>query len=150
MEIRPPVVALIWLLASLAGDRLLPAAWRERLALAGEARWSGLLPFAAGGALGVWALRRFHASGTTHEPFGVPSALVAAGPYRYTRSPMYLGVLLMLTGIALLSGRLALLAAPLGFLATMNAVQIPREERLLDQEFGESFRAYRRRVRRWL
>ena len=150
MEIRPPVVALIWLLASVVGDRLLPAAPRERLALRGTARWAGGVPVVAGGALGVWALKRFHVSRTTYEPFGVPSALVAAGPYRNTRNPMYLGVLLMLTGIALVSGRLALLAAPLGFLATMNWVQIPREERLLDQEFGESFRAYRRRVRRWL
>ena len=150
MEIRPPVVALIWLLTSLAGDRLLPAAWRERLALAGEARWVGLLPVAAGGVLGAWALKLFHAKGTTYEPFGTPTSLVAAGPYRYTRNPMYLGVLLMLTGIALLSGRLTLLAAPLGFLATMNGVQIPREERLLDREFGESFRLYRQRVRRWL
>ena len=150
MEIRPPVVALLWL-GSLAGaDWVLPVEARRQLRVPRSARWAGAAPFVAGVALAGWAIGLFRKEGTTPEPFDTPSALVASGPYRYTRNPMYVGVLLSMTGVALASGRALLLLAPLGFFGTMSATQIPREERLLEREFGQSYRDYRQRVRRWL
>jgi len=77
------------------------------------------------------------------------SALVTSGIYRRTRNPMYLGFLLMLTGWATArANMLAFLALP-AFVLYMNQFQIKPEERVLMAIFGEQFRAYCRRVRRW-
>ena len=78
------------------------------------------------------------------------SALVSAGVYRFTRNPMYLGLLLILLGwAAFLSSVAALLIAPL-FVFYINRFQIVPEERILAARFGAEFAAYKARVRRWL
>jgi protein-S-isoprenylcysteine O-methyltransferase Ste14 len=97
-----------------------------------------------------WALGLFRRRGTTFEPFGQPAALVTTGPYRISRNPMYLGMLLVMVGGALLAGSAPALVAPVGFVLTMNATQIPQEEAALEAAFGPAYRTYRRRVRRWL
>ncbi len=140
------MVALLCLAAAATVDRLLPSPPR----LAPPRRLFGVPPFAAGAVLGLSALVRFHHAGTTYEPFETPTVLVISGPYRYTRNPMYLGLLLILTSVGLLTGRLPLLLAPAIFFATINATQIPREERLMERQFGASYRKYTRQVRRWL
>src|SRR5688572_27739316 len=96
LRLRPPVVALLLLATAFAVDRFAPSVpWTpERL------RPLGLVPIGAGLALGIWALATFHRRRTTHEPFGVPKALVVTGPYRFTRNPMYLAVTTLLVGIA--------------------------------------------------
>ncbi|HEV2125670.1 MAG TPA: isoprenylcysteine carboxylmethyltransferase family protein, partial [Chloroflexota bacterium] len=147
IKVRPPVVAVLWLVGSEMLGRLVPGLGQHRLPIA--ARVVGIAPLGAGATLGVWALGWFRRRETTFEPFGTPAALVESGPYQFTRNPMYLGLVLMLAGVALIARRAPLLLAPLGFMATMNVTQIPREEALLEREFGESFRAYRQRVRRW-
>ncbi len=80
----------------------------------------------------------------------MPTALVTTGPFRFSRSPMYLGVTCLLLGIALLVGTLPLFLAPVAFALTMNASYIPREERNLERQFGQEYMDYKNRVRRWL
>lgn len=63
---------------------------------------------------------------------------------------MYLGLVMMLVGTAVLLGSLAAWLAPLAMLVTLQRVFIPHEERLLEQRFGEAYRAYTHSVRRWL
>jgi protein-S-isoprenylcysteine O-methyltransferase Ste14 len=113
-------------------------------------RWIGLAFLPTGVCLAAWALRCFAARGTTHNPFGAASALVTTGPFRFTRNPMYLGVTLILLGIGLLMGTLPLLLVPVAFFLTMAIAFVPREERALEAAFGEEFRSWRARVRRWL
>ena len=146
MRLRPPVVAGLWLLAGIALQRAVPAAPRLR----GPTRWAGLIPVGAGLLLVAWALGLFRRRGTTFEPFGRPAALVTDGPYRFSRNPMYLALLLVLLGCAVLAGSALTFTAPVGFLLAMNATQIPREEAALEAAFGPAYLAYRRRVRRWL
>ena len=110
----------------------------------------GLVPIGAGLLLAGWALGLFRHRGTTLEPFGRPAVLVTTGPYGISRNPMYLGMLLILVGCALLAGGAPALVAPVGFVVTMNASQIPQEEAALQAAFGPAYRTYRRRVRRWL
>jgi protein-S-isoprenylcysteine O-methyltransferase Ste14 len=63
---------------------------------------------------------------------------------------MYLGLLLLLTGLAIYRGTLApLITLPL-FVMVMNSQQIRHEERVLEEKFGEEYLAYKERVRRWL
>ena len=152
MKLRPPVVAGLWLLGAIALDRAV--ATDQRAAQAGSVprplRAAGALPAVAGVGLAVWALGLFSRRGTTYEPFEAPTALVESGPYRYTRNPMYVGILLCLAGVALLAGRWTLLLAPVGFFFTIDRGQIRREEAVLEETFGEAYRAYRQRVPRWL
>ena len=96
------------------------------------------------------ALLAFRRAATRPEPWRPATALVTDGPYRLSRNPMYLGFTLLYLGIALLSGSLwPLLLLPL-VLLTMHFGVIVREEAYLERRFGEAYREYRRRVKRWL
>jgi protein-S-isoprenylcysteine O-methyltransferase Ste14 len=94
----------------------------------------------------------FRRAKTTVNPMtpDAASSLVVSGIYRYTRNPMYLGFLLILTGwAALLSNMLALAVLP-AFVVFMNRFQISPEERVLASLFPVDYAEYRARVRRWL
>jgi protein-S-isoprenylcysteine O-methyltransferase Ste14 len=94
----------------------------------------------------------FRSAKTTFNPMKpeASTSLVVSGIYKFTRNPMYLGVLLILAGwAAFLSNLLALLLLP-AFVLYMNRFQIASEERALRSMFPEKFAVYERRVRRWL
>ena len=116
----------------------------------GPTRWAGL-PFALSGTLlVVLSVRRFDALATTRRPFEVPSVLVTQGCFRLSRNPMYAGMLLALVGAAVMLGSATpLLVIPL-YVVLIQVRFIAHEERMLESRFGEAYRAYKRRVRRWL
>lgn len=100
----------------------------------------------------AWSLYLFFRSKTTVNPLnpGNASQLVTTGPYRISRNPMYLGLLLMLAGWALYLGSIApLLALPL-FVWILTKQQIEPEEIILAGKFGKQYEDYQRNVRRWL
>jgi protein-S-isoprenylcysteine O-methyltransferase Ste14 len=120
------------------------------LLAARPARMIGTLLFVAAGAQVFWASRLMKRAGTNVNPSRPTNAIVATGPYTYTRNPMYLSLCLAYAGIGLLlNGALPLLLLPLLAL-TLHFGVIKREERYLTAKFGESYLAYQRRVRRWL
>jgi protein-S-isoprenylcysteine O-methyltransferase Ste14 len=95
----------------------------------------------------VWA---FFASGQgTLAPIDPPKQLVVVGLYRFTRNPMYNGVLAILLGEAWLFHSLAVLEYAAGFLVAAHLFVALYEERALSSRFGESFREYRSAVPRW-
>ena len=113
-------------------------------------RWLGLLPIVAGGGLAVWGERQFVRAGTAVLPFRTPSALVTSGPFAFTRNPMYLGMFASLAGWSLLLGTSTpILPIPV-FVWWLRRRFVLREEVFMEQNFGESYRAYKARVRRWL
>ncbi|GMG82217.1 isoprenylcysteine carboxylmethyltransferase family protein [Paralimibaculum aggregatum] len=139
----PPV----WLLGFMA------AAWgvaRLSAPLGGWAVWPGVALVAAGLALAVWAALEMRRRGTTVMPHAMPDALVASGPFRLSRNPIYLADLAVLAGwsLALGSPHGVLLAWPLALV--LEARFIRPEEARLAARFGAGFAAYRARVRRWL
>ena len=146
MRIRPPFLAGLYLLAALGLNYLFP----ETTVIHSPYHFIGIVALGAGIVLAVGALRLFKKKGTPHNPFAMPTALVTTGPFRFSRSPMYLGVTCLLLGIALLVGTLPLFLAPVAFALTMNASYIPREERNLERQFGQEYMDYKNRVRRWL
>ena len=101
-------------------------------------------------ALGSSALFTFRRHGTTHEPHGTPSALVATGPYRFTRNPMYLALATLLAWFGLVLDSAWLLGLVPVLVLLLDRFVIPREESRLRGIFGEAYDAYSRRVRRWL
>ena len=73
-----------------------------------------------------------------------------AGIYRYSRNPMYLGMTLVLVGIAFLLANVgSLLVIPL-FVFSITSLQIKPEELALEERFGDTYRDYKERVNRWI
>tara|TARA_B000000460_G_scaffold218031_1_gene168324 strand:- start:437 stop:907 length:471 start_codon:yes stop_codon:yes gene_type:complete len=92
----------------------------------------------------------FVRAGNDPEPWKKDTAFVTSGLYRFTRNPMYLGMVLVQLGIACFAQSIGgLLSVPLAILLVDRFV-IAREERHLRVTFGEEYRAYCRRVRRWI
>jgi protein-S-isoprenylcysteine O-methyltransferase Ste14 len=113
-------------------------------------RWSGLFLLLVGFLLGLPAVRGMVRVGTSPNPRQIPSSLVTTGIYRYTRNPMYGGMLLLYSGAALLAGSVgAVLLLPAALILLDRWVVVP-EERQLGELFGSTFTDYRARVPRWL
>lgn len=133
----------IWLLA-----RTVPSL---AFSLPGACWWAlGLA--VAGSLFVVLGVLEFRRAQTTLSPISPEqsSTLVTTGVYRLSRNPMYLGFLLLLLGWALYwQNGASLLLLPV-FVLSMNRLQILPEERFMLTNFGQQFRRYRERVRRWL
>ncbi|MBV8078354.1 MAG: isoprenylcysteine carboxylmethyltransferase family protein [Planctomycetaceae bacterium] len=118
--------------------------------LVGPLRLLGAFCLVAGLALDIWAVATFRRAGTTPHPAGPATALVVGGPYRFTRNPMYLGLVCITAGLALLTNALwPLILLPIVIVIVRRAV-IDREEHYLTAKFGEEYLRYKARVRRWL
>jgi protein-S-isoprenylcysteine O-methyltransferase Ste14 len=148
LKIPPPVVALVNALLMWLVSRATPA-----LGFVFPARNVFAIGLAAiGVATAISGVITFRRARTTVNPLKPESAssLVNWGVYTLTRNPMYLGLLLVLTGWTIfLSNPLAFLFLP-AFVLYINRFQIVPEERALTSLFGQDFAAYQSRVRRWL
>ena len=92
----------------------------------------------------------FKKADTGIKPFDEATALVTAGFYRYTRNPMYLGMFLMLFGVAFLLGGIgALFPIPIFILIIRNHFVLG-EERFMERAFGQQYLDYKCAVRRWI
>ncbi len=105
---------------------------------------------AAGIGLGAWLAVGFLMRRTTLKPFADPAVLVTSGPYRLSRNPMYLSLIVTYAGAALMFGSAwpwLCLVVPV---VAMTQVVIPFEESRMQAVFGTLYRGYQARVRRWL
>jgi protein-S-isoprenylcysteine O-methyltransferase Ste14 len=142
----PPVYFLLGLASQVLLHHLLPA-----MQLLGHPWWMvGVLLIASGIGLAVWGNLRFRRQGTPVRPFEPSTALVQDGPFVFTRNPMYLGMLVVLIGNAMVLGSLSpWLVVPI-FLWLITSLFIVHEEAMMETLFGEAYSDYRRRVRRWI
>jgi protein-S-isoprenylcysteine O-methyltransferase Ste14 len=144
--VLPPVLFALTLMAGIALQ------WTSPLPL-WDARWPrwvlGAVLLVAGLAFARWAERAMHRAGTHVRADRPSTAIVLDGPFRYTRNPLYLSVAAGFTVIALLanSSWFLLLLVPMALVLHFGIVL--REERYLEAKFGEPYRAFRRRVRRY-
>lgn len=105
-----------------------------------------------GGLFGLSGIKEFFSARTTinpHKPQNV-GKLVTTGIYKITRNPMYLGLLLVLIGWLIYLGNILSIAALLFFVWYMNRFQIGPEEKVLEQKFGEDYRNFKQKTRRWI
>jgi len=142
-----PPTYLLGAMALMAG---LHFAWPVAKLVPSPWRYLGLVPLALGVLLNLWCDRLFHHARTTVDPFEQPSSLITGGPFRISRHPMYLGMVTLLAGLGVLLGTLsAFLVVPV-FALAMDRVFIRTEEQAMEKTFGEEYREYRKRVRRWI
>jgi protein-S-isoprenylcysteine O-methyltransferase Ste14 len=146
----PPFLFVAGFLGGLALER-----WGARVQVAtGELRvvsvLAGWLGVIAGMCLAGWGLLAFFRARTAIVPIRPARRLVASGPYRFSRNPMYVGLSVLYLGLALLFNvAWPMMLFPLVVLS-LDRLVIRREERYLADAFGESYTMYRQRVRRWL
>ena len=101
-------------------------------------------------ALFIWSIRTFHSAHTPVPGNQPTTTIVTAGPYRFSRNPIYLAFSLFQLGIAVGINSAWPLVTLLPAIALIAFVVIPREERYLSVRFGEEYARYRASVRRWL
>ena len=112
---------------------------------------AGAAVIALGLAFSAWGVLTFRGVGTEVMPSSPTNkALVTYGPYAVTRNPMYVGMVTITLGVALLVGAPLLFAAPVLLFLLDNFVIIPFEEAKMERQFGNEFRDYKARVRRWI
>lgn len=146
LSYRPPRIAMAYLAAAAGVHYLSPVG----TVLHFPYRLIGTVFGLAGFGIMMWAWILFKRRKTVVCPTGKATALILSGPYLFTRNPMYLGMLCMLCGAGFLLGSVVAFLAPVAFYVTMNEVFIPFEEQNMEQTFGEEYRRYRERVRRWI
>jgi len=121
-----------------------PSSW------SGASTAAGGVLFAVGAVMAGWSLLIFRRNRTTTVPGRTSTRLVTWGPYRFSRNPMYVGLVCAYLGEAgLLKQPWPIALLPLT-IAYLNGIVIPVEEGRLREAFGGSYEAYRASVRRWL
>lgn len=102
------------------------------------------------GAIGLPAVVTMRRAGTSPNPARPVTAFVATGPYRFTRHPMYLGMAVVYAGATLAANVVWVLVLLPFAMAVIQQGAMAREEEYMARRFGEPYRAYMRRVRRWI
>jgi protein-S-isoprenylcysteine O-methyltransferase Ste14 len=110
----------------------------------------GVVLLFCGFALSAWGANTFRMNHTSLNTTIAVSKIVTSGPFRTSRNPMYLGLAIIYLGVAFIANDLLVLLFLIPVFAVMNYYIIPREERYLEANFGEDYRAYKKKARRWL
>jgi protein-S-isoprenylcysteine O-methyltransferase Ste14 len=145
-KVLPPIWFLIFLGTEFALNHWLPVVkWIPR-------PWNliGWAIIAKGIFITLWAWSLFKRAGTGIKPFSPSTALVVAGPYQFTRNPMYLGMATILLGAAVVLGSLTPFVGPVIFVVIITYRFIRPEEQHMERAFGTAYLDLKRRVRRWL
>jgi protein-S-isoprenylcysteine O-methyltransferase Ste14 len=145
--IRPPVALALAILGGLVAERSIPLPFLPDYV---PKAWAGAAVLAFGLALGAWAIATLRRAGTRVETTQPTTTVVTSGPYRFTRNPIYVGMLAVLIGLAIALNTVWLLVALVPFYLVIRFGVIAREEAYLERKFGETYRSYKSRVRRWL
>ena len=145
-KIHPPVLLLLSILGMFALNRYFPV----QKVIPHPYHWTGCILFLIAFAMTGYVVFLFNRVDTEINTFKEPRKLVTEGLFRFIRNPIYLGFVLMLMGVAIFLGSLSPWLFVVAFFLISNAWYIPVEERNLETIFGEAYRNYKSKVRRWL
>ena len=149
---NPGVIARPPLLYAAAFVVVLVLRWFWQLPIVADSGllWPGLGLVAIGVGLAIWGRRTMRAAGTNINPSRPATALVASGPFRYSRNPLYIALTMLFFGLTLAVNTWWGFVVLVPLLAIMHLGVVRREEHYLEQKFGESYRQYRAKVRRYV
>lgn len=150
IRVQPPLILLAdiilgFVLKAFVPARIAPRRWPRAVTVA-----LGLPMLIGGMALGGTAVRNMMHSGTTPDPHRPSTELVTAGPYRFTRNPIYLGFTLIVLGLGFLANSFWFIPLAGALVATIQTQVIRYEEQYLESRFGPRYQAYKGQVRRWV
>jgi len=150
METRVRIIPPLYFFLSLVAMAALHYWYPVAVLLETGWRYAAVVLLLAGILKTTLAARLFHKMETPIRPFERPQLLVTQGLFAYSRNPMYLGMVMFLIGFALILGTASpWLVIPL-FVWVVQTQFIRVEEAGLEAQYGDEYRRYRRRVRRWL
>jgi protein-S-isoprenylcysteine O-methyltransferase Ste14 len=112
--------------------------------------WAGTILIDISGLLALWATVYMVKARTRINPLRPTTALVIAGPYRFSRNPMSVSLVILFVGLALRLDTLWPLLLLLPLLVVYHFGVVQREERYLERKFGDAYRNYCAAVRRWI
>jgi protein-S-isoprenylcysteine O-methyltransferase Ste14 len=110
----------------------------------------GFLFFIVGGILNIWTDQLFKKHKTTVKPDEEPSSFIQTGPFKVSRNPMYLGMVILLIGLGFILGSIISFAGFILFIIAMQTAFISQEERSMREQFGEEYLNYKKKVGRWI
>ena len=145
-RIPPPLIAMLCVLIIFLSKSIFPSfVFSYKLQL-------GIFVSTIGFLLLIISIKSFIDNKTTINPLNLKKStyLVTSGVFRFSRNPMYLGMLLFLLGIAIILNIIGGLIISIFFIFYMNFFQIIPEEKALQNLFGKNYRNYRKTVRRWI
>lgn len=142
----PPLIYASGIALGLLLNRLWPLPWLPPTVN----RPLGAALAVLGSVPAAWAFVEMTRARTNVDPHKPTTAIVASGPYRWTRNPIYLSFAAITAGVAVWANALWVLLALPAVLMIMVRGVIEREERYLERKFGDEYREYKSRVRRWL
>lgn len=146
MKIYPPLMVLAGIITQLLIGYIAPI----QPILSETWQYIGIFLMVLGFATILLAARSFRKNETTIIPDGQPSALMEGGLFAYSRNPIYVAMAVLLIGSGLAIGHIwSLLVVPI-FVILVQQIWIVKEEENLETEFGQIYRNYKMRVRRWL
>ena len=146
INFRPPRIGMLFATIAATAHRFL-AVWDNYIYSFPVA---GVILGLTGFSIMIWAWFLFKKSNVAICPTAHTSRLLTSGVYRFSRNPMYLGMVSMLLGLALLIGSPPFYLAAVCYFVVLDFVFCPYEESKLLKTFGREFSDYRARVRRWL
>ncbi|MBI3027458.1 isoprenylcysteine carboxylmethyltransferase family protein [Candidatus Woesearchaeota archaeon] len=146
LKIKPPYIAFSLLFLSWLADYLL----QQFRFIYSPYNKAGIVIIILGLSLTFSAFYFFKKNKTPIIPGQKPTFVVAEGPYKFTRNPMYLGVTIALLGAAIFFGNALSFLSPLIFFLIMNYYFVPFEENLMKNLFGKKYLNYKKRVGRWI
>ncbi len=146
----PPLVGILTIVIGYVIGRFVPIA--DNFLLPSPARYwvGGAVVVIAGIVLGWWPIRLFQETEQDARPWTATPEIVVKGPYRVTRNPMYLMMLLMCIGFSIILDEAWVLVLTPACAAVIYLTAIRHEEAYLERKFGDSYSAYKGSVRRWL
>ena len=148
VTIHPPVILFLCLLGGIAlafwSHWTIPMVpWEPRLI-------TGAVLALCGALFSLWGNRGFKSLGVNVRPNKPASRLVTTGAHCISRNPMYVGMVSFLVGVGWAAGSVPMLLSAIPMLLYLDWYVIPREEKYLGRTFGEEYKAYCKKVRRWL
>lgn len=144
----PPILVVLCAAGASISGHLWPIAWPGTNDTA--ARVVGLAIGAGGILLAIWAVWTLHQAKTNILPHKAATHLVTTGPFARLRNPIYVADVMILLGVAELTKNVWFVAAAAVFGVLVTFLAILPEERHLEARFGDAYRAYRAKSRRWL
>jgi protein-S-isoprenylcysteine O-methyltransferase Ste14 len=151
-EVRffPPGIPLLAVLVGVTLNRVWPIDLGPVLPTPDRYWLGGVIVIGAFLGLGLWSVTIFRRGGQSENPWKPTPHIEQRGPFRFTRNPMYLQMVLVCIGLAviLMNWWVLALTPVVGWL--LQRLAILPEEAYLERKFGEAYLAYKRRVRRWL
>lgn len=141
-----PVIYGAAVAVGLAAEFALPIAFLPRAV----GLWLGALTIAVSIPIAVFAFRALARARTAFDARKPSTRIVTGGAFRYSRNPTYFSLTLLHVGVALVLGSLWVLLMVIPAVAAVHWGVVLREERYLDAKFGEEYRSYATKVRRWV